>query len=1361
MKTQRIGFNGVVTRFMAAVAAGVLGVVAAGAATLQVGPGQTYTTIQAAINAANAGDTIIVAAGTYVEQVSLQKALTLQGANAGVSAGAVPGTRTAETIVDGGFYIQVSAHGAVIDGFTIQNGYQYGGHKNGIGVGGQAGAVTDVKIQNNIIKEVGGSQSQGVEVVAGCNNLLLKNNEIVNNWRGVYLNAASGVTVEGNSIHANNGVGVGIGSSGQVAISVVGNAIYDHTVEGWGMDTLGAGSVATNNAFYNNTVSIGHYSGAPLDATLNYWGSDAGPGTSSVTGNVDADPYWQDVAMTILGSDSPVQNVTQGLFYNAIQAAVTAAASGDRITVAAGTYVENVYVDKDLDIVGAGAAATIVDGNDAGSVFYVDGDIDVVIEGLTIQNGGGVAATYGAGVYAEASSVGLSLSLVDCVVEDNTAVYAGGGLATGGWGEYVTLIGTTISGNTASGTGPGTGGGGVFVYGGELTMENCTVSGNTATRFGGGIYLAGEATCQIDFATVTGNTAGQGGGLSLIGATGAIKNTIICGNTDQFSGTATDNVNGTIPGDTNNLRDQDAMLGALAGNGGPTPTHALLAGSPAINNGAAGTITYDQRGVPRDQGNAPDIGAYETVRIVYVDDDWTGPENVVGHVWGKDAFGTINAAIAAVPEGGVVNVAAGTYGEALVLSKPFSLVGAGDQDGGSRLEAATHAITVNSGTMSDSLRLSIAGFYVLSTGGSAVNLNTGAQYVDIDDCTLASALKVGVRAGSAANIAHLRFTDLTFAGNLQDVYFSNETLGNNSDADDITFERCVFTGLQKGIYVEKLSNAIIRDCMFTGVGSDATYAWGAAIDLNLKWDDFANILIEDCSFTDCGLGSREGMAIGIKARGTGTDTGYAADAATLSGVTIQNCTITGCERGIRIGEPGKSNTGPTDVTIVNNVLDNNVQAYTGTDGSAYGDVVNAITAPLVADGNYWGEATPNMAEHVAGDVTVDTYYAAYDAGTGVFSDLNVLTVYVDGTLVTEDATHFKTLAGAVAAVAPGGTVHVAAGTYNESVTLAQPVSLVGPASGDKPLVVGMITATHTTGWATRIENINFKVNTADKNNLKLVGVKNLTVKGCDFDADERFMTPQQVVAVQLDGACQNITFDACTFHDGYYVTIQGRADNLLVKACTLENVKSGINIQYAYGTGLILQNTDISVVAQGTANDTYCVRFGSGSGTAQNLNISGGTFTVDENGLTPDAGTYFHAIIVREAASGTLAVTGTTINGEIANLSATPLAGVDNQYYVVYVDDGYTAATSGWGQYAFASIQDAVNAVQANGKIAVAAGTYTQSVTVSKPLDLVAVGEATLVGTATDAVTVAADGVSISGFTIQNSNGLHGIYALN
>jgi hypothetical protein len=61
----------------------------------------------------------------------------------------------------------------------------------------------------------------------------------------------------------------------------------------------------------------------------------------------------------------------------------------------------------------------------------------------------------------------------------------------------------------------------------------------------------------------------------------------------------------------NSLSSTNPMLGALTDNGGPTMTHALLEGSPAIDKGNSFGATTDQRGVARPQGAAPDIGAFE------------------------------------------------------------------------------------------------------------------------------------------------------------------------------------------------------------------------------------------------------------------------------------------------------------------------------------------------------------------------------------------------------------------------------------------------------------------------------------------------------------------------------------------------------------------------------------------------------------------------------------------------------------------------------------------------------------------------------------------------------------------------------
>ena len=63
----------------------------------------------------------------------------------------------------------------------------------------------------------------------------------------------------------------------------------------------------------------------------------------------------------------------------------------------------------------------------------------------------------------------------------------------------------------------------------------------------------------------------------------------------------------------------DPLLGPLADNGGETKTHALLPGSPAIDAGNDGTcLATDQRGIPRPQGAACDIGAFESPRFIFL-----------------------------------------------------------------------------------------------------------------------------------------------------------------------------------------------------------------------------------------------------------------------------------------------------------------------------------------------------------------------------------------------------------------------------------------------------------------------------------------------------------------------------------------------------------------------------------------------------------------------------------------------------------------------------------------------------------------------------------------------------------------------
>jgi len=248
-------------------------------------------TIQKGLDIVAEAGIVHVAAGTYAEEVMVG------GAKTGVSILGESGA-----VLDGGFYVAASS--TTIDGFTISNGRSSTGHKVGVMVVGATGCT----ISNNVIQNVTGSQSTGIEIGYNCDNLLVESNEIKDCWRGVYINASTGLTVRGNWIHHNNGVGVGIGSDGLSDFLLEGNIIADHTLEGWGSSNVGANVVARWNVFSGNGTAVAHYGGQPISAANNWWGSYAGPGATDgggrtgdpVSGLVNTDP----VTLGLYGVDS-------------------------------------------------------------------------------------------------------------------------------------------------------------------------------------------------------------------------------------------------------------------------------------------------------------------------------------------------------------------------------------------------------------------------------------------------------------------------------------------------------------------------------------------------------------------------------------------------------------------------------------------------------------------------------------------------------------------------------------------------------------------------------------------------------------------------------------------------------------------------------------------------------------------------------------------------------------------------------------------------------------------------------------------------------------------------------------------------
>lgn len=263
-----------------------------------------------------------------------------------------------------------------------------------------------------------------------------------------------------------------------------------------------------------------------------------------------------------------------------------------------------------------------------------------------LDNSGGGTVTISQSIFSSNSAgleggalrtVGGTLSITDSTISDNQALFSGGGLysETG----TVTITGSTFSGNNAAL------GGGLENASGTVTLTNSTVTDNLA-HYGGGLYntvIKSASTATIMSSTVADNTANDdGGGLDNDAGTVVIGGSIVAENQAR-NGEDCNNL-GTLtslgynlesmrecfsdpvtkhPLTTTDLLTSLAKLGALAKNGGPTPTQALLVGSAAINaipvgatftNNAvacASTGTTDQRGVSRPQEGKCDIGAYE------------------------------------------------------------------------------------------------------------------------------------------------------------------------------------------------------------------------------------------------------------------------------------------------------------------------------------------------------------------------------------------------------------------------------------------------------------------------------------------------------------------------------------------------------------------------------------------------------------------------------------------------------------------------------------------------------------------------------------------------------------------------------
>jgi len=521
--------------------------------------------------------------------------LTIQGAGAG------------STIVDGNqldrvFDVKAGVTSLAISQLTITNG-----SLEGVLMAGGALTLTGSTVTHN------GASGLFAVVVTATNSTISQNGR-----SGITATSdvsAHSATLVNSTLSGNADWGItDLGYSGQTPANTDGTfTVTGSTVTGNGGGLQGGKITVSNSTVSQNLMQgggggIGLFARGDVLVTNGAISQNGGMGIISAFGSV-----------TVRGSQISENTASRGLpFVGAINAATV--------------QVENSIVSKNSGRTHGGILAGTVSLTNSQVVGNTSQSIANTltsggVSGTTVTLTNSIVRDNVAPISAGVAGVSITMTNSQLTGNRSTAGSGGGltianGVASNG---QATVTASTISGNTAADAG-----GGVYLADGAsvVTLTNSTISGNAAAN-GGGIYQAGAGTLRLTNDTLANNTASTNGSdLYKVNGTVEVKNTIVAngsGNQNCFRTTPLTSEGNNIdsgsscgfngPSDQNNT---DPKLGPLLGNGGPTQTHALLSGSPAIDRANdTGCPAADQRGIARPQdgdGSPPatcDIGAYE------------------------------------------------------------------------------------------------------------------------------------------------------------------------------------------------------------------------------------------------------------------------------------------------------------------------------------------------------------------------------------------------------------------------------------------------------------------------------------------------------------------------------------------------------------------------------------------------------------------------------------------------------------------------------------------------------------------------------------------------------------------------------
>ena len=297
-------------------AVGILGTIPATAANVLNVPG-AYPTIQAAIDASTNGDTVMVASGTYFENIDFKgKLISVQSAQ-GPSVTTIDGGNLAPVV---NFSTNETA-AAVIQGFTLQHGnatgaYAYEGA--GIHINGASPTVVGNVVMANT------SCANGVGISIASASPIIRDNNISGNTKqpgcsgqnggGIYIRGAGSAQIIHNSL-TNNTTDFG----GAISLFAAGTpTLFDNTISGNGAEYAGGGIYAVNQSDANIVQNLITGNRSPVSGAGLYISPPSGTRGALLVNNTIAGNFGGDSSLFLGGFDAQVQ-----LFNNVVAAAST------------------------------------------------------------------------------------------------------------------------------------------------------------------------------------------------------------------------------------------------------------------------------------------------------------------------------------------------------------------------------------------------------------------------------------------------------------------------------------------------------------------------------------------------------------------------------------------------------------------------------------------------------------------------------------------------------------------------------------------------------------------------------------------------------------------------------------------------------------------------------------------------------------------------------------------------------------------------------------------------------------------------------------------------------------------------------